>query len=375
MSQAGFGDSSSQESISPLMPETQTEIQTEIHNGDSNILGEPTAIFNSLPRQILEQELLFCNERSQQAQVLLRQAQEQLQLSQLVIQRQETLTQTLQSRIEQLESELQQVHTNGDELRDRLKRQQHHTSQLKAALERCLENSVPANAEIANNMALSALASWSSAKLADEKIAPMDAVNDSHLEKVVKIASVAHEPEVFEVFQVSDPVRSSEPLAAVPLKNQPISPLIIRQNRAAQEPPLPLNLPTLQSLLEPKITNISHRPKLDAVSQADLPSELGKTDLTNADIDQEVPETSDRQHISESLISANSAANNSSIASTVAIPNFMQALYSNPNMVNQEEEVPAQMAIASVSYKNSRKAVASLASVQLPQFPPLPRHR
>jgi hypothetical protein len=54
-------------------------------------------------------------ERSQQAQVLLRQAQEQLQLSQLVIQRQETLTQNLQSRINQLENELQDGHINDDD--------------------------------------------------------------------------------------------------------------------------------------------------------------------------------------------------------------------------------------------------------------------
>jgi chromosome segregation ATPase len=152
MSQAGFGDSSAQERISPLMPEPQTPLQSV----SSNIHGEPTTLFNALPRQVLEQELQFCNERSQQAQVLLRQAQEQLQLSQLVIQRQETLTQTLQSRIDQLESELQDVHTNCDELRDRLKRQQHHTSQLKAALERCLDTSTPAP----NDMALSALESW-----------------------------------------------------------------------------------------------------------------------------------------------------------------------------------------------------------------------
>jgi hypothetical protein len=54
-------------------------------------------------------------ERSQQAQVLLRQAQEQLQLSKLVIQRQETLTQNLQSRINQLENELQDGHINDDD--------------------------------------------------------------------------------------------------------------------------------------------------------------------------------------------------------------------------------------------------------------------
>jgi hypothetical protein len=54
-------------------------------------------------------------ESSQQAQILLRQAQEQLQLSQLVIQRQENLAQTLQSRIDKLERELQDVHINYDD--------------------------------------------------------------------------------------------------------------------------------------------------------------------------------------------------------------------------------------------------------------------
>jgi chromosome segregation ATPase len=109
----------------------------------TNVIPDPTTLFSALPRQVLEQELFFCNQRSQQAQVLLRQAQEQLQLSQLAIQRQEILTQTLQARIDQLERDLQDVHSSSEELRARLKRQQHHTSQLKAALERLLDTSLP----------------------------------------------------------------------------------------------------------------------------------------------------------------------------------------------------------------------------------------
>ena len=57
MSHAGFGDSSSQESISSSMPEPQTPLQSV----SPNVIGEPTTLFNALPRQVLEQELQFCN--------------------------------------------------------------------------------------------------------------------------------------------------------------------------------------------------------------------------------------------------------------------------------------------------------------------------
>ncbi|MEI6063413.1 MAG: hypothetical protein WCQ26_02360 [Pseudanabaena sp. ELA748] len=356
MSQEGFGDSSSQKSISPLMPEPQTLLQSV----SPNVISETTTLFNALPRQVLEQELQFCNERSQQAQVLLKQAQEQLQLSQLVIQRQETLTQTLQSRIDQLEHDLQDMHNNSDQLRDRLKRQQHHTSQLKAALERCLETSAPANNNSANHMALSALESWSIAKLADEKIAPVESINDLHLQKVVKIVPTpqpidledAQEVTTFsadssdshtsqqEHFQSQDPVKA---------QSQPISPLIVRPHRASQGSPISLDLPVLQNLLEPK-----HEPKQEPINVAKA--------IANHESNKSL----------DLPASSNSAATSSSMLSSVAIPKFMQALYSNPNSVKPEYEEPEQLSIANPS---SRKAVTSLAAVQLPQFPPLPRRR
>ena len=362
MSQAGFGDSSSQESISPSMPEPQTPLQSV----SPNVLGEPTTLFNALPRQVLEQELQFCNERSQQAQVLLRQAQEQLQLSQLVIQRQETLTQTLQSRIDQLERELQDVHTNCDELRDRLKRQQHHTSQLKAALERCLDTSTPAP----NDMALSALESWSIAKLADEKITPVEANNDSPLQNVVKIVPAPqpieledsqelkpfttdlHQSEVISEVIIEEP----EPLQlSIPARSQPISPLIMRPHKASQGSPLSPNLPPLQIAEEPKdahIVNwrIEKQPEQQVIA-------MGRNVTNNND-----------SSASDSSLSSSSAVTNSTIASTVATPKFMQALYGS--VANPEREEDTQLAISNSS---SRKVVTSLAAVQLPQFPPLPR--
>jgi len=364
MSQAGFGDSSAQERISQLMPEPQTPLQSV----SSNIHGEPTTLFNALPRQVLEQELQFCNERSQQAQVLLRQAQEQLQLSQLVIQRQETLTQTLQSRIDQLESELQDVHVNCDELRDRLKRQQHHTSQLKAALERCLDTSTPAP----NGMALSALESWSIAKLADEKITPVEAINDSHLQNVVKIVPAPqpieledsqelkpfttdfHQSEVISEVSTEEP----EPLQlSMPARSQPISPLIIRPHKASQGSPLSPNMPPLQIVAEPtkddQITNwrIESKPEQQPITMAKNTT----ADITNDDS-------------SDPSLSSISAVTNSTMFSPVAMPKFMKALYGS--VANPEREENSQLEIANSS---NRKAVTSLAAVQLPQFPPLPR--
>lgn len=359
MSQAGFSDSSSQESINPLITEPQSQSQSL----SSNVLGDSSTLLNTLPRQVLEQELQFCNERSQQAQVLLRQAQEQLQLSQLVIQRQETLTQTLQARIDQLERELQDVHTNCDELRDRLKRQQHHTSQLKAALERCLDTSTPAP----KDMALSALESWSIAKMADEKIAPVEAASNSPLQNVVKIAptpqpiAVPETPElVTPIKQSEEPEAIEEPLRlSIPAKNQPISPLIVRPHKASQGSPIAPNLPKWQPSIVPdvksEVKNIDDR----SVDMANSPSIYQP--------EQESSFNEESNVANDSPISSAPTLKTSSVMSTVAAPKFMQALYGN---ANHEEEEPPQLAIANSA---SRKAVTSLAAVQLPQFPPLPR--
>ena len=350
MSQAGFGDSSAQESINSSFPEPQ--LQSAI--ASSYVIGETTTLFNALPRQVLEQELQFCNERSQQAQSLLRQAQEQLQLSQLVIQRQENLTQTLQSRIDQLEREVQDGLTTFDELRDRLKRQQHHTSQLKAALERCLDTSTDAPQAVA----ILALEAWSIAKLADEKISPVAAINDSPLQNVVKIVSVPQPidfPEVKELSTASQqlPETINTPIQ-VAAKTQPISPLIVRPHKASQGSPIVLNLPAAANSL---------------ASNAELSPELADLLANLKAASQQAIATNDHNFNSTASNDsplASGSVNNSIAIPMVATPKFIQALYSN---VNPEE--PTQLAIANST--SSRKAVTSLASVQLPQFPPLPR--
>jgi hypothetical protein len=358
MSQAGFGDSSPQESINPLISEPQSQSQSS----SSNVLGEPSTLLNTLPRQVLEQELQFCNERSQQAQVLLRQAQEQLQLSQLVIQRQETLTLTLQARIDQLERELQDVHTNCDELRDRLKRQQHHTSQLKAALERCLDTSTPAP----KDMALSALESWSIAKLADEKITPVEAINDSPLQNVVKINPAPQPIEIPETQEIAassqvsqEPETIEEPISlSIPAKNQPISPLIVRPHKASQGSPIAPNLPKW------KPSFVSEQKEEREERSIEIASQVEQKVLS---FHESNPTVTNDLLSNESAISSGSVVKSSPMMSTVVAPKFIQALYGN---ANEEIEEPTQLAIANSA---PRKAVTSLAAVQLPQFPPLPR--
>ena len=112
------------------MLDTETSIQInvrqsliqEIEQTSDSLLSEVLDFLLFVKDKHSQAEIIVDNfesvkayERNQQAQVLLRQAQEQLHLSQIVIQRQETLTQTLQSRINQLESKLQDVHINYDD--------------------------------------------------------------------------------------------------------------------------------------------------------------------------------------------------------------------------------------------------------------------
>jgi hypothetical protein len=409
MSQAGFGDSSSQESISQESVESQSPQQVALQivsetapkvapkvalsniasNTVSNIAAEPTTLFNALPRQVLEQELQFCNERSQQAQVLLRQAQEQLQLSQLVIQRQETLTQTLQARIDQLERELQDVHSSGEELRDRLKRQQHHTSQLKAALERCLDTSSPKEAA-PNNLVMSNIESWSISKLADEKITPVEQINSSPLQNVVKIApplqpiempSALTDDQDSAISNISDnqPDRQFEqpepidPPSSILPKMQPISPLIIRTHKAASGSPIALSLLNTQPL--PPIPNPTDNPITNPIANP-----IAKQQQTNdqsAQVDQQEIPTEDYtkpRYTHDSPLSSTSAQNSSRI-STVIAPKFMRTLYSygSADTPEPQEELAIANSIPNSSSPSSRQPVKTLAAVQLPQFPPLPR--
>lgn len=125
----------------------------------------------------LQPELVSCERRYEQTRILLLQTQEQLNLAQQVIERQEVLNHSLQERIVQIEKDVQvksdqlaQANVNCDDLRGRLKRQQHHVSQLKAALERCLEShAATAKVEVAP-VEIAPIESWVVDKLSDDKL-------------------------------------------------------------------------------------------------------------------------------------------------------------------------------------------------------------
>ncbi len=98
-------------------------------------------------QDLLQQELQVCHQRYNQTNLLLQQTQEKLDRSQQVMQRQEELARHLQGRIAELEQDLEdrceqleQVNAKCDYLRTHLKREQNHTSQLKALLERFLDD-------------------------------------------------------------------------------------------------------------------------------------------------------------------------------------------------------------------------------------------
>jgi hypothetical protein len=221
-------------------------------------------------------------------------------------------------------------------------------------------------------MALSALESWSIAKLADEKITPVEANNDSPLQNVVKIVPAPqpieledsqelkpfttdfHQSEVISEVSTEEP----EPLQlSMPARSQPISPLIIRPHKASQGSPLSPNMPPLRIVAEPtkdeQITNwrIESKPEQQLIAVAKNTT----ANITNDDS-------------SETSLSSISAVTNSTMFSPVAMPKFMKALYGI--VANPEREENSQLEIANSS---NRKAVTSLAAVQLPQFPPLPR--
>jgi hypothetical protein len=114
---------------------------------DSFTLSEKTP---SQFSEMLRQELNTCEEKCDQSYLFLTETRERLRLAQQLIQLQETSAQSLQVRIADLEQELlvkseqlTQSNLDREDLRDRLKREKHNSYQLKTALERCLEPSVP----------------------------------------------------------------------------------------------------------------------------------------------------------------------------------------------------------------------------------------
>jgi hypothetical protein len=371
MSQSEFGSQSAAESdLDISLSETEQQILVQ-HSVDLSLQGElspenqsfeinslkgassefqPLDLSTESPEKNLEQEMQNCYAKNEQIHVLLYQAQEQLVLSQQVIECQEVLTETLQKRIEQLEHDLQiksalieQANSNCDELKERLKRQQHRNAQLKAAYEKRLET----EAELPKEE-VTVMESWAVAKLAEEKISPIPALHtDEALQNVVQIMPAA--PETIAAIatnslseltrkNVTGVSKFSVPIPALPLDEHKIRAEYGVEDVDSREP----------SRFQESFQEISQQNQQQNSEPASL-----------------------NQHAYPSKL----------LLSQVSMPKFMQVLSDVNSGINSNLH-PESFAAAdleteatSATIANKRNTISSLAAVKLPQFPPLPSRR
>ncbi|CAN1210016.1 hypothetical protein TUMEXPCC7403_07460 [Tumidithrix helvetica PCC 7403] len=344
MSQSEFGNLSASESESkpdiitstsePKILEQQAALLVEV---------ERSQVSESLVAQhdSLEQELKSCYAQNEQIHVLLYQAQEQLVLSQQVIECQEALTQTLQKRIEQLEHDLEiksalveQANSNCDELKERLKRQQHRNSQLKAAYEKRLDIEAESLKE-----EIPLMESWAVAKLAEEKINPIPTSHsDESLQNVVQIMPVAQEP-----------IPTIAAISSSSLKPELAKPAVTRATNLST--PIP-SLPEFGLLDEP--VHRKERERAEVNTTASIQENLERENQERENLDR----ASLNQHAYQPKL----------LLSQVSMPKFMQVLSDASVEPPDQDLEPTSATIA-----NKRNTISSLAAVKLPQFPPLRR--
>lgn len=265
-------------------------------------------------RNLLQQELHSCNQKCEQAYLLLQQTQEKLDLSQQVMQRQDELAQHFQGRIAELEQDLEdrceqleQVNAKCDYLRTHLKREQNHTSQLKALLERFLDDEQADSPEAVTDTEFSANVTdaWSSSvspSLSIEEQA-IDEIDESNPPTPQIVANQAADPE----FEMS----------------------IAEMERLTNKLNLPLE-DLSASITEPVLPSLEEMP-ID-VPASHIPSQI-----------------SDYPH--------------NLIVPQVNTPKFIQVL---STIAKQTEPAP-------LIDRSKHKVSTSFASVQLPKFPPLKR--
>jgi len=294
----------------------------------------------------LQSNLLDCTAKCEQAHLLLLQQSEQLNLAQQVIERQEALVQSLQNRVDQLDRELKlklelltQSLTNGEDLRSRLKRQQHHTSQLKAALERCLES--PTN--ISARVEVTALESWSVSKLEGVMEPSID------YEAVKEVAKEVVRPLMPDVLQNIVQVKSEVQAPDRPdesdeldLAFEPTSPELPERKIV---PELGFKIP-LASATVASVTDVT----ADSEQNLEAEKALDSVALTQ--------DGQDEDNFMQDGYQPNF------LLSQVVPPQFIQALQKTITKIE-----PAPL----VSSQSGKPKVTSLAAVKLPQFPPLRR--
>ncbi|MEI6429757.1 MAG: hypothetical protein WCO45_15435 [Pseudanabaena sp. ELA607] len=348
--------------------------------GNENIAITDSAITNSgialesgygsdvgANRELL-QELSACTQKCNQAYTLLQQAQEQLRLSQLVIQRQEALIASLQERIAQQESMLKESHHSCDDLRDRLKRQQHHTSQLKAALERCLENDAkqPKSVTIPH--------SWSITKLAEERIVPMvnepNAPVDQIPPTMAVVESVVEESAALPIDANMALLGHPASSAITPSPHLPVESKTESGNIQTIEAPASV----VKNPFPPKLSDkkLSDNSGLLPTGVPQLPTwqnpltlhpPLASEIVTAASPSKAAP-------VEQHQISQMSAYPAPLAMPQVNTPKFLQHLGEMMTKDDHRSGTDERVSQGLVP----RRGVSSMAAVQLPQFPPIRRH-
>jgi hypothetical protein len=367
MSQAEFD--------SPLDTDSLLSSQVELNQEEQTEQAEQSQMNDYLDNQsppmnsFFEQELSDCNAKCAQAHMLLQHQSEQLNLAQQVIQRQGDLTQSLQERISQLEQELElkseqliQSSSNCEDLRSRLKRQQHHTSQLKAALERCLES--PTN--------ISAKVEFTSAKFSGEresKIEPtFESISETVLEPIFArdVRDILREPVkplMPDVLQNIVQVKSTE----VQTVSEQAIDQTVRDFESATEHVEPKSQVETNLQLDSESRNISSKlnisPNVERVISDSLfftPTETAETTKTpsEASVEAALGGIEFQDNFSQD------GYQHGLLLPQVPAPQFIKAL--NTQISNQET-APL------VGSQTAKRKVTSLAAVKLPQFPPLQR--
>ena len=297
----------------------------------------------------LQSNLLDCTAKCEQAHLLLLQQSEQLNLAQQVIERQEALVQSLQSQVDQLDQELKlkselltQSLANGEDLRSRLKRQQHQTSQLKTALERCLES--PTN--ISARVEVTALESWSASKL-ENVIEP--SIDYEAVKEVAKELVRPLMPDVLQnIVQVKSEVQAPDQPDESDELDQTFEPTSPELPERKIVPELGFKIP-LASTTVASVTDVT-----------DLSSDLEQNPQTEKALDSVALTQDDRDE--DNFIQDGYQPN--FLLSQVVPPQFIQALQKT---ITKTEPAPL------VTSQSGKPKVTSLAAVKLPQFPPLRR--
>jgi hypothetical protein len=292
-------------------------------------------------QQDWQQQLRDCDQKCEQAYLLLKQAQEKLERSQQTIQAQNEKTQHFQEQIVQLESDLadkcEQLEQSNDRcefLRTHLKREQKQVSQLKALLDRFLDREERDDA-LVSSPAVSA---------------PESTHKSIYTDDLEDVASLSQ--------NITDTWLSAS------LPNH-IAVDLTAENQASGSVSMGINSASDDACIS-ELPEISVSPIEQFTSKLNLPLESQTADITEPSLPSlEAPaiEVPAYQALNYPIPHQNQISDyaNHLILPQVTTPQFMQVL-SKP---------AKQTGPAPLIDRSRHRATSSFAAVKLPKFPPL----